>query len=38
MPGTMLLTMLVAFALSISVAVAIGIASLVGAYQARMVL
>ena len=36
MPGTMLLTMLVAFALSISVAVAIGIASLVGAYQANL--
>jgi tripartite ATP-independent transporter DctM subunit len=36
MPGTMLLTMLVAFALSISVAVAIGIASLIGAYQANL--
>src|SRR5512139_2733794 len=36
MPGTMLITMLVAFALSISVAVAIGIASLVGAYQANL--
>ena len=36
MPGTMLLTMLVAFALSISVAVAIGVASLVGAYQADL--
>ncbi len=36
MPGTMLATMLVAFALSISVAVAIGIASLVGAYQANL--
>jgi len=36
MPGTMLLTMVIAFALSISVAVAIGIASLVGAYQANL--
>ncbi len=36
MPGTMLVTMIVAFALSISVAVAIGIASLVGAYQADL--
>jgi tripartite ATP-independent transporter DctM subunit len=36
MPGTMLLTMLVAFALSISVAVAIGVASLLGAYQANL--
>src|SRR5512134_780607 len=36
MPTTMLVTMLVAFALSISVAVAIGIASLVGAYQANL--
>src|SRR5512139_2839839 len=36
MPGTMLITMLVAFALSISVAVAIGVASLVGAYQANL--
>jgi tripartite ATP-independent transporter DctM subunit len=36
MPGTMLITMLVAFALSISVAVAIGVASLVGAYQADL--
>jgi len=36
MPGTMLVTMIVAFALSISVAVAIGIASLIGAYQANL--
>jgi len=36
MPGTMLVTMIVAFALSISVAVAIGVASLVGAYQADL--
>ena len=36
MPTTMLVTMLVAFALSISVAVAIGIASLVGAWQANL--
>src|SRR5213592_3140624 len=36
MPGTMLLTMMVAFALSISVAVAIGLASLVGAWQANL--
>ncbi len=36
MPGTMLFTMIVAFALSISVAVAIGIASLVGAWQADL--
>jgi C4-dicarboxylate transporter, DctM subunit len=36
MPTTMLLTMIVAFALSISVAVAIGLASLVGAYQANL--
>jgi tripartite ATP-independent transporter DctM subunit len=36
MPTTMLLTMMIAFALSISVAVAIGLASLVGAYQANL--
>ncbi|MFO1317151.1 MAG: TRAP transporter large permease [Burkholderiales bacterium] len=36
MPITMLATMLVAFALSISVAVSIGIASLVGAWQANL--
>jgi len=36
MPTTMLVTMLVAFALSISVAVAIGLASLVGAWQANL--
>ncbi|MEO8509020.1 MAG: TRAP transporter large permease, partial [Betaproteobacteria bacterium] len=36
MPATMLMTMIVAFALSISVAVAIGLASLVGAYQANL--
>src|SRR5437899_2626926 len=36
MPGTMLLTMMIAFALSISVAVAIGLASLVGAWQANL--
>ena len=36
MPGTMLFTMIVAFALSISVAVAIGIASLIGAWQANL--
>jgi len=36
MPTTMLVTMIVAFALSISVAVAIGIASLVGAWQANL--
>jgi C4-dicarboxylate transporter, DctM subunit len=36
MPGAMLATMLIAFALSISVAVAIGIASLLGAYQANL--
>ena len=35
MPTTMLFTMIVAFALSISVAVAIGIASLIGAWQAE---
>ncbi len=36
MPSTMLLTMLVCFALSVSVAVAIGLASLVGAWQANL--
>ncbi len=36
MPTTMLVTMLVAFALSISVAIAIGLASLVGAWQAKL--
>jgi C4-dicarboxylate transporter, DctM subunit len=36
MPGAMLVTMLIAFALSVSVAVSIGIASLVGAYQANL--
>jgi len=36
MPGAMLATMLIAFALSISVAVSIGIASLLGAYQANL--
>ena len=36
MPTTMLVTMIIAFALSISVAVAIGVASLVGAYQADL--
>ncbi len=36
MPTTMLVTMILAFALSISVAVAIGIASLVGAWQANL--
>src|SRR6266542_4339168 len=36
MPSTMLLTMLVCFALSVSVAVAIGLASLVGAWQADL--
>jgi tripartite ATP-independent transporter DctM subunit len=36
MPGTMLVTMLIAFALSVSVAVSIGIASLVGAWQADL--
>ncbi|MCU0922079.1 MAG: TRAP transporter large permease subunit, partial [Burkholderiaceae bacterium] len=36
MPTTMLFTMIVAFALSISVAVAIGIASLIGAWQANL--
>ena len=36
MPITMLVTMMVAFALSISVAVAIGLASLVGAWQAQL--
>ena len=36
MPTTMLVTMMIAFALSISVAVAIGIASLIGAYQANL--
>ncbi len=36
MPGTMLFTMLLAFALSVSVAVAIGIASLIGAWQANL--
>jgi len=36
MPTTMLVTMIVAFALSISVAVAIGIASLIGAWQADL--
>jgi C4-dicarboxylate transporter DctM subunit len=36
MPSTMLVTMMIAFALSISVAVAIGLASLVGAYQANL--
>src|SRR5512139_568472 len=36
MPGTMLLTMLLCFALSISVAVAIGLASIVGAYDANL--
>ena len=36
MPTTMLVTMIVAFALSISVAVAIGIASIIGAWQANL--
>ncbi|MEO8674323.1 MAG: TRAP transporter large permease [Casimicrobiaceae bacterium] len=36
MPGTMLVTMIIAFALSISVAIAIGIASLIGAWQANL--
>ncbi len=36
MPTTMLITMIVGFALSISVAVAIGIASLIGAWQADL--
>ncbi|MCC6869920.1 MAG: TRAP transporter large permease [Burkholderiales bacterium] len=36
MPTTMLATMVIAFALSISVAVAIGLASLVGAWQANL--
>ena len=36
MPSTMLLTMLVCFALSVSAAVAIGLASLVGAWQADL--
>jgi tripartite ATP-independent transporter DctM subunit len=36
MPTTMLVTMIIAFALSISVAVAIGIASLVGAWHANL--
>jgi len=36
MPTTMFATMIIAFALSISVAVAIGLASLVGAWQANL--
>jgi C4-dicarboxylate transporter DctM subunit len=36
MPTTMLITMIIGFALSISVAVAIGIASLIGAWQADL--
>src|SRR5205814_4478655 len=36
MPTAMLLTMLLCFALSMSVAVAIGLASLVGAWQANL--
>jgi tripartite ATP-independent transporter DctM subunit len=36
MPSTMFLTMLLCFALSISVAVSIGLASLVGAWQANL--
>ena len=36
MPTTMVATMIIAFALSISVAVAIGLASLVGAWQADL--
>ncbi|MBK9607970.1 MAG: TRAP transporter large permease [Betaproteobacteria bacterium] len=36
MPSTMFLTMILCFALSISVAVAIGLASLVGAWQANV--
>ena len=36
MPSTMFLTMMLCFALSISVAVAIGLASLVGAWQANL--
>ena len=36
MPSTMFLTMVVCFALSISVGVSIGLASLVGAWQADL--
>jgi len=36
MPATMLVTMMIAFALSISVAIAIGMASLIGAWQANL--
>ncbi len=36
MPSTMFLTMILCFALSISVSVSIGLASLVGAYQANL--
>ena len=36
MPSTMFLTMMLCFALSISVAVSIGLASLVGAWQAKL--
>ena len=36
MPSTMFLTMVLCFALSISVAVSIGLASLVGAWQANL--
>lgn len=36
MPGSMLLTMVLCFALSISVAVAVGLASILGAWQANL--
>jgi C4-dicarboxylate transporter, DctM subunit len=36
MPGSMLLTMVLCFALSISVAVSIGLASIVGAWEAKL--